>query len=281
MLDRKRKGQMMNRMFTGMAVVMLMQLPGPAEASNQYFMPGDAFFHTVLTEDVLDRVDDQENPVFEYDRPEFLPQMLCGNIGFQKLQYTKMSPAMKGNLRSAYDQLRESHPKRVEIRREMVTRKTDEGDIEVPTGKKLHIEINGFSVLFYNADFDMKKHRLALKYNERWADEFAAWGHKRNHAILETFVPTKQAIPIDWRDGPAVRPLVAKLPARNSGGPIEVDKRVMAIIIPGNDFERVFNAQESIPFLRRNMVLFAVSAEGIKKLYGNRGHWSDKPAVMP
>ncbi|MFP6765741.1 MAG: hypothetical protein VB858_19075 [Planctomycetaceae bacterium] len=255
-------------------------LPVPVLAANQFFMPGDSFFSTVLTTEVLDQIDRSEHPVFAYHRPDFLPQMLCGYAGFSRLQYNLMPDSMKQNLRQVYSELREEYPKRIEIRPVMKTISTlDEGDIEVPTGRNLHVEINGFQMLFYNADFDTMKYRMCLKYNEKWADEFAAWGHGRDHAILETFVPTKSAIPLDWRDGPLVKPLTARLPeitVKNIRVPIEVGAGVIAIVIPTGGFKKAFEAQGKPPL--GVAILYSVSAEGIRKLYGTGdGHWSNRP----
>ncbi|MBC8289453.1 MAG: hypothetical protein H8E37_03960 [Planctomycetes bacterium] len=266
----------MTRILCFLAVVAVLG-GSSAQAANQYYMPGDAFFSAVLTEDVLDRIAKEEHPVFDYDRPEFLPRMLCGYAGFSRLKFVKMPKEMKENLRKSYAELRKDYPKQIEIRPETRTKRTkDEGDIEVPTGRDLHIEINGFRVLFYNADFDMKKHRLCLKYNEQWADEFAAWGHKRSSAQLETFVPTPEAIVTDWRDGALVDPLSVTLPDRspkNIRVPIQVKKGVIAIVIPVNDFERIYRGEENA--WGRNLVIHAVSASGIKRLHASRGHWSE------
>ena len=107
-----------------------------ARAANQYYMPGDAFFSAVLTEEVLERIDKDEHPVFDYDRPDFLPQMMCGYAGFSRLRYASMPKAMKENLRKSYNEFRKEYPKRIEIRPETKTKRSEEeGDIEVPTGR--------------------------------------------------------------------------------------------------------------------------------------------------
>ena len=77
-----------------------------ARAANQYYMPGDAFFSAVLTEEVLERIDKDEHPVFDYDRPDFLPQMMCGYAGFSRLRYASMPKEMKENLRKSYNEFR-------------------------------------------------------------------------------------------------------------------------------------------------------------------------------
>jgi hypothetical protein len=251
-----------------------------AFAANQFYMPGDAFFHTILTKKKLDEIEAAKSPIFEYGRPEFLPSMLCGYAGFRNLEYFEMPAAMKTNLRKTYEELREYTPRRVEIKPEVEVKKTDEGDVEVPTGREIHTEINGFSVLFYNSTFDMKKHRLGLKYNEKWADMFAAFGHKRDHAKLEIFVQTPEAVAVDWRDAHLVKPLQATLPkieTKSIGDPIRVKQGVIAIVLPKSDFKRLFRGEESG---WGAMYLHVVTGRGVTQLESKNGHWSVRPPLQ-
>ena len=245
-----------------------------SEAANQYFMPGDAFFHSVLTEEALDAMDATEDPVFEYDRPEFLPRMLCGYAGFRRLKYEDMPEGMKKGLRQVYRDVREFTPKRVEITPEVRVETGELGDIDVPTGKMIHTEINGLNVLFYNPSFDRQKHRLALKYNEDWADMFAAYGHQRSHARLETFVPKANVMMEEWRDAAAVEPLKVKhaeLTARNIEVPlIPESEGLVAIIIPDGDFERACNATGGE---WGSTSFYLVTESSVSILKADGGHW--------
>lgn len=264
---------MSSRIIFAPVILLALLDPCTAQGANQYFMPGDAFFHTVLTEELLDRIDEQDHPVFAYDRPEFLPKMFCGYAGFQYLQYDEMPQSMKDNLRKVYRDLRVIHPKRLEVTAEVRVEKTDEGDVEVPTGKKIYTEINGFSVLFYNQSFDRSKYRLALKYNEDWADNFAAFGHPREHAQLEAFVPTAKAIGFDWRDGKLVDPLNVALPESKTKAfktPLRPKGKLVAIILPTSDFKQAFQGEAAAWEI---MTLNAVTADGITELSGQNGHW--------
>jgi hypothetical protein len=263
-----------------LTVLVSLVVASPAVAANQFYMPGDAFFHTVLTKKKLAEIEKAKSPVFEYDRPDFLPSMLCGYAGFRNLEYVEMAPAMKKNLRSTYEQLREFTPRRVEIKPEVEVKKTDEGDVEVPTGREIHTEINGFRVLFYNSTFDMKKHRLGLKYNEKWADMFAAFGHKRDHAKLEIFVQTPEAVAVDWRDAHLVKPLQATLPeieTKSIGNPIRVKQGVVAIVLPKGDFKRLFRGEE---FGWGAMYLYVVTDKGVTQLESKNGHCAVKPPLQ-
>jgi hypothetical protein len=243
-------------------------------ASNQYFMPGDAFFHSALTSKLLDEIDHSEHPVFTYNRPDFLPRMMCGNVGFYKLQYNNMPASMKKNLRQVYDEIREFTPKRIEITKKSTTRVTDDGDFEILTGGELQTELNGPTMLFYNHSFDMLRFRLALKYNERWADDFAEFGPARNHARLESFVPIPEAIAEDWRDGNFVAPLKANLPPilpkKNNSTPIEVGSDVVAVITSKADFEFLYHGSE---LAWGELSVYLVTADGITQLDTSKGHW--------
>ena len=246
---------------------------GNCHATNQYFMPGDAFFHTELTEDQLNRMELTDNPVFTYDRPDFLPRMFCGYAGFKHLQYNRMPASMKQNLHLVYDEIRESAPRQIEITKEFTIKQTDEGDIEIPTGRLLQREINGLTVFFYNRSFDMAKFRLALKYNEHWADDFSKFGLPRSHATLETFVPMPQAIAEEWRDAKLVSPLHAKLPpisVKSITTPIEVKSDTVAVVASKAAFKSLYEGSKSG---WNGLAVYLVTADGVTRLEAKKGHW--------
>ena len=263
--------------WTGLLSISLSYIALPSYAANQYFMPGDAFFYSVLSESILDEMDQSENPVFKYHRPDFLPFMLCGYAGFGKLQYNNMPPPMKRNLRQAYKEMREFTPKQIEITQEYATQKSDGGEVDVPTGRELHTEINGFPIFFYNRSFDRKRFQLALKYNEQWADQFAAFGHKRDTAILETFVPIPEAIAKDWRDGALVPALQAKVPSsstKNIYEPIQVESDVAAIVVSSNNFKKLYEgAQSGFGDL---FTVYLITADEISTMEFKDGYWQKR-----
>jgi hypothetical protein len=126
----------------------------------------------------------------------------------------------------------------------------------------------------------MKKRRLGLKYNEKWADVFAAFGHKRDHAKLEIFVQTPEAVAVDWRDAHLVKPLQATMPeiaTKSIGEPIRVKSGVVAIVLPKADFKRLFRGEE---FGWGAMYLYMVTEKGITQLESKNGHWAVKPPLQ-
>jgi hypothetical protein len=192
----------------------------PVVANNTLFLPGDAFFHTVLTEDHLKELPAQENPRFGYGRPE-LGRAGCGYAGFAELEFTKMPRDFKANLRRAYYGLRKERSKIVALVDDAKTAKPPSKFPYYPRpdrpDRKVQQELNGFSVFFYNESFDFTRHKLALRYNERWVEETEAFGYKREHIRLETFVFTRHAILEEWRDAKHVEALKVDCPEPSRG----------------------------------------------------------------
>ena len=248
-----------------------------ARANNNYFLPGDSFFHAVLTEAALTEIEKSKSPVLRYNRPDHLDWAFCGYAGFEQLQVKEMSPTIKKHLRALYRHLREEHPLRIELVPETksVRGKDGEGDVEVKTGKILRRELNGFSMFFYNADFDANRFRLGLKYNENWLEEVVAFGHRREHAQFEFFVREEKAILSDWRDCRAVKPLEVFSPPikrRRSSKPlppITLKGKVRILILPKADFSAAF---------ARIGFIYEVTEAGVR-LYGQGpgGKWKTRP----
>mgnify|MGYP006133254119 CR=1 FL=1 len=255
-------------------VTVAWQAGSTAHANNNYFLPGDSFFHTVLTEAVLAEIEKSKSPVFQYDRPDHLDFYLCGYAGFEQLQVKEMSPAIKKNLQLLYRHLREEHPLRIELVPETKLVRDASGgfDREVKTGKILRRELNGFSMFFYNADFDAKRYRLGLKYNENWLEEVVAFGHSRKHAQFEFFVREEKAILSDWRDCRLVKPLDVISPpikvrrSSNPLPPITLKSKVRIFVLPEGKFSSAFN---------RSDFIYEVTGAGVQ-LYGPGGGGSWK-----
>ncbi|MBW3540881.1 MAG: hypothetical protein KY476_11470 [Planctomycetes bacterium] len=124
------------------------------DAANVYFMPGDAFFHTILTDDslkVLERAGDTITLTYDLPAASF-----CGFAGFERIQIDVGSSRIAQRLRNVYDSLRRTHPKVIAV--------FDQD------GKTVQHEINGFHLLIYNKSVDFSKQRLAIRYNESWFD---------------------------------------------------------------------------------------------------------------
>ena len=238
-------------------------------AHNTFFLPGDAFFHTVLTEEVLNRIENQKNPVFTYSRPRFLANSLCGSAGFSKLEFRGMPVKFKKQLREVYNNLRESVPKRIEITDEIIWKKGDIGDVAVKTGTQINRELNGFSIFVVNADFNLAKHILGLKYNEDWADQVTAFSHDRNHVRLESFIQTPEAIAVDWRDSQLVAPLSTECPPitnKNIAVPVLAAPTCKFLVFEQPDLRQLTDADNLD-------AMYEISESGVTRYTKNGKHW--------
>ena len=58
-------------------------------AHNSYFLPGDALFHTRITEESLKQLNAGKDIRFNYERPDPESVNFCGYAGFSKLVIKK------------------------------------------------------------------------------------------------------------------------------------------------------------------------------------------------
>jgi hypothetical protein len=256
--------------------VTIWQQPTIGNANNNYFLPGDSFFHAVLTEAVLVEMEKSKSPVFKYNRPDHLNSFFCGYAGFEQLQVKDMSPAIKKNLTMLYRHLREAYPLQIELIQETKLVRDASGgfDNEVKTGKMLRREMNGFSMLFYNADFDADRYRLGLKYNENWVEQVVAFGHRQEHVQFEFFVREEEAILSDWRDCRLVKPLdvisppITKRRSSNPLPPITLKSKVRIFVLPEADFNAAFD---------RSGFVYEITETGVQ-IYGQGrgGKWKTR-----
>jgi len=263
-------------LVTMVLFVTIWQQPTIGNANNNYFLPGDSFFHTVLTEVVLVEMEKSKSPVFKYNRPDHLNSFFCGYAGFEQLQVKEMSPAIKKNLTMLYRHLREAYPLQIELIQETKLVRDASGgfDNEVKTGKMLRREMNGFSMLFYNADFDADRYRLGLKYNENWVEQVVAFGHRQEHVQFEFFVREEEAILSDWRDCRLVKPLdvisppITKRRSSNPLPPITLKSKVRIFVLPEADFNAAFD---------RSGFVYEITEAGVR-IYGpgRGGKWKTR-----
>ena len=238
-------------------------------------MPGDAFFHTVLTEQTVKSLESEQHPLFQYEYPVTKTVGYgCGFAGYDTLQFKNMSDVFKKNIRQVYYDLRKIYPKQVEITDETKWVEQDGEEVAVPTGKKIEREINGFSLLFYSESFDRNRHHIGVKYNERWVEETVQFGHSKDHVRLEDLVGNAHAVMVDWRDGPLVEPLqaiVPPIPAHLRGGvvstPVQLQGKIRAIILWDANFEAVFRRASG-------EIFFEVSEDGLREFRVVKGQWS-------
>ena len=148
------------RLICVTAIVFLTSQPESANANNNYFLPGDAFFHTIITQDTIQILEKNPKSAFYYRfvcEPAF-----CGYAGYSNLILTENNQILAKNISKAYYQIRESVP--LKLRAKNTSPNSTSNKIELkPTEFE---EINGLSLFFYNEDHEWKKRRIAIKYNE-------------------------------------------------------------------------------------------------------------------
>jgi hypothetical protein len=187
----------MARYLLATSAFLWLALLGPtnAQAHNTFFLPGDAFFHTVLTGEVVQQFQREKNVRLSYKRPADAEFAFCGYAGFQHLDLVDAPRGLKENVAALYRKLREKRP--------AVFDEHDDGTKH---------EVNGFHLFAYNADFDFANRHIGLRYNENWVEETMAFGHRREHVFLEEFVRARKATSEDWRDAASVKSLAADCP---------------------------------------------------------------------
>ncbi|QGJ71040.1 Hypothetical protein PBC10988_27430 [Planctomycetales bacterium 10988] len=176
----------------GVFVVTLF-LNNRASANNNFFLPGDAYFPTVLTEETIRQLSISQ--MIKY-QPMGYDFAFCGYAGYSKCHIAGLDEILIENLRQAYKLLNEGE-------RQLYTRDPDSQEI-------ISLD-NLFPMLIYPDDFDATKFKLALRYNETWMAETEKFGHK-NGGRLCCLIDDKDAVMESWRDAARVPPLEATLP---------------------------------------------------------------------
>lgn len=238
-------------------------LATPCAANNSYFIPGDAFFYFEIDQVEWKSLKSGELTVVDYDRPEEMGVTLCGYAGYQKLDLSSLSNQFRGRLIKAIASMKEKYPTRiVEIDH------GEPGFFGAPSGIEKK-ETNKIRVFVYNSSQEFSQHRIALKYNESWAETGVRLGLKRDHFRYDFFVPTPEGITESWRMGSAVSPLKVQLPASDQGyvtAPMKIDSSEVTILIcPPVELTTL-----CFPPRDTKVECFAVSDDGTHRLVNNR-----------
>jgi hypothetical protein len=221
---------------TSLAIVIAV-LPSLASANNTHFLPGDCFFFTRLTMREIESLSDMSSPQFVY-RSHWNGGRGCGVFGLEFLEIVDMPDSEKAALKAAYQSLADILEPELEIDDHL---NAFEGDKTI-------------SILIYNYDYDWQRFGIGLQYNEDWADQTAAFGARRDHLVLESFIGTHeprgaQFIERNWRDSSLVPQLVAEPPALEKGkyvsrAPVKQRAPRLFVVLPNRDFDSYFVPKE-------------------------------------
>lgn len=233
-----------------------------ASATNFGFLPGDCFFHTTLSKEFIEQLQKENDPEFDYVRPKNASIAFCGYGGFYKMKFQKMPQGLKQNLNKVYQQIREQHHLQLTVYPEL--KWDNELQKSLKTGKIIREEVNPIHVFFVNADYDVARFKVGLKYNETWAEEMMAIAsHKRDQTHLDLFVESGSAVMRDWRDAKLVRKLDVRCPeltTRNFKKPVEVTGKLKAIVLPTGEIKDYYHGGPTF---------YVVDAEKIQEMGGD------------
>ena len=248
--------------------MLFFQLPS-ANANNNWLLPGDAFFPTVLTQADIQALQANQNERYEfhYSSLDTFPLAFCGNAGYEHVVFESVDKAFVANLAAAYKAIRETQPRRLVE--------------EVTNGKKKLEETNGIHVLFYPEAFDLSKHKLGLRYNENWAEELVKMGYQREHVRLCCMVSSRDAAMVSWHEAKQVAALEFAIPknenpigeqpkkvARKVNRSVVVKGKVKAIVILTKSLDDYFK-----PGRDDSLSLYEIDSTQYKRLNQQRGKW--------
>lgn len=232
---------------------------------DPYFLPGDAFFHTVITEKVLKDLEKEPDYIFEYDRPYWQYTI----PGYYSLSLGKQNRNLEKQIKEAYYCLRQNmRLLQLKVRGRSpnsILDKTSEVKTEL-------VEINGPRLFFYNEDYDWKKRHITLKYNENWYHELKSFGYK--NASYGAFVKTPEAIIDSWRFSSVVPPLSVQLPKtpiikhRAIKKPMIAKGRLKAIMLPDSEYIKYYKMDQ-------DKELIVITNEKIQPYYISDGEWHE------
>lgn len=210
-----------------------------ADANNNRFLPGDAFFPTELTAEKLAQLksDPEHPPIFEYSSLGGYEGAFCGYAGYGRAKIPGVDKPFIDNLTRAYRWVRENCEAKelIEVERE---------------GKITLRETNGVRVLFYPKDFEYPKFRLGLQYNENWVAEVMKFGHPPRSFRLCCLVDEADAVMESWRDATSVAALKAELPevelkpVPETTEPATIRGPVKAFVMDSRPLAKYFNPPE-------------------------------------
>jgi hypothetical protein len=237
-------------------------------ANNNFFLPGDAFFPTRLTEEDLGQLqaDSKDGPVFEYSSLGGYERAFCGYAGYERARFSNVDQRFIENLKRAYRHIRQNYERKTLL-------ETDRD------GKKSVEETNGVGVLFYPPEFEFPKYELGLQYNEKWVEEVEKFGHLRQSIRLCCLVKNADAVMQSWRDATAVAALRAELPdvklkpVPPTREPVIIRGLVKAFVVDSRPLVKYFDPPEDGV---EDVSVLSVDSSGITEISYKDDEWERK-----
>ncbi len=246
--------------------ISLLTLIQPLHATNNYFLPGDAFFHSILTLESIQKREKEQEAVYDYRfvcEPAF-----CGYAGYSELKLDKQNKELAKNIHKAYFEIRKS----ISLKLQRKTYKTAPlTNTEKSSWKPENFEeTNGLSLLFYNEDYDWKRRNIAVKYNEDWLGDLKKFGFGGGRYC--EFVSTADAVVASWARGKYIPPLNVQLPDtpiekyKTVNTPMLPKGKLKALILFDRNFKQYFE-------MRNHKDLIEVTNKGINRYIVHQKQW--------
>lgn len=250
-----------------LAFVLLGTVAAPSilVANNNLFLPGDAYFPTVLTKPDIESMllAKSGTRTFRYSNLEGYDGAFCGYAGYLNATIPAVDDAFARNLERVYAEIRLTEGR---ILRESTN-----------AGKPELVETNGIRTLFYPAEFTFPAgHDLGLRYNEGWVSEVMKFGHPRSSIRMCTLIPDRNALEREWRDAEVVPALKVSLPdvplkpVPETTAPVMVEGSVKAIVIGSHSLKELYH-------LKRHkwlsFTVYVVDSKGITTFVNEEGVW--------
>jgi hypothetical protein len=261
----------MLRMFTIFMITTTL-LSQSACGQNIGFLPGDTFFHSLLTKEVADDLVSGKIDSIRYKMPTD-DGWFGGFAGYWNFGFTVDDHKALLNLQAVYKYIRRTS------RRELVELVNKDGASEL-------FEKNGLHLFVYNADFDFNSYRLGMRYNETWDKDQEPFGFDPTSARLHPFVNEKIALGEDWRDAQRVPRLGVNYPAMpgvsqptvTSGSPVNEPIKpkvaMQLVVLPSSRLEPYFRQKKGAWF-------FSITRDSVQLYKRDSAKWSTSEWTAP
>jgi hypothetical protein len=244
--------------LTVASVLISGKLLAQVRGQDTFFLPGDAFFHTRLTEEIVNQIRDNQRTRLGYARLSGCASR--GSAGYGYLEFNAVPDYLKEGLYDAYWWVRSCSPARFRDLRDI---QLDEatGVLKVSARPQV-VEELGVSTFFYNSEFDFRQHWLGLRFNESCFREVERFGFRRGNIDLDEFFSTPEALAHNWQMAELVGPLNVTLPEGDvpdrkfSEEPVYLSGQVIALLPMCDDTQKYLDFD--LPF-----DLIVVSEKGV------------------
>lgn len=233
--------------------------------SGPYFLSGDAYFHTAISEKVLKKLDNDPSYPLEYGRLNWQRN----HAGYYSLSLGNQNRNLAKGIKKAYYNIRHTL---VPLQLEVWGRSPNSVADHPSKSKTEFIEMNRLSLFFVNEDFDWKNNRFPLKYNEDWYKELSQFGFPNGD--YGALVNTPDAILESWRLSIAISPLSVDLPdvpitkKQAIKLPMVAKGRLIALMLIDTKYQKYYKRKD-------HQKLYEITNEAVTPYIVEEGKWKE------